>query len=87
MIADVEWDNYMDAYPQTGMAGRSFDDQRHALEANHSRRPSLAEHLQWQIQLSPVDEQEAEVARWIIGNLDENGFLCATLVESVLKQV
>ena len=37
-IADVDWQNYMDAYPQTGMAVAGDDDERRSLEATLTER-------------------------------------------------
>ncbi len=85
-IADVEWENYMDSNPQTGLAGGARDeDERRSLEATLTRRPTLAEHLGWQLQLSSFSEGEREAARWIIGNLDDDGYLRST-VEEVVRQ-
>jgi len=85
-IADVEWENYMDAYPQTGLVGRGGeDDDRRSLEATLTKRPTLADHLEWQLRLSDFDEAEVEIAHWIIGNLDEDGYLRAT-VEDIARQ-
>jgi RNA polymerase sigma-54 factor len=85
-IADVEWDNYMDNYPQTGLENRvAGDDGRPSIEATLSRRPTLGEHLAWQIQLSAFDEDEVAASRWIIGNLDDDGHLKAT-IEEVARQ-
>ena len=62
--------------------------------------PSLTEHLMWQMKLSPFTEEEMRVGSQIVGNLDQNGYLCATVpeiaqlenvseefVETVLKKV
>jgi len=84
-IADIEWDNYMDSNPQTGLQRVGEDDERRSLEATLTRRPSLADHLDWQLQLSDFSEGERAAARWIIGNLDDNGFLCSS-VEEVARQ-
>jgi RNA polymerase sigma-54 factor len=43
-----------------------------------SRSPSLAEHLEWQLQLQPISKKLEEAAVCIIGNLDEDGRLNAT---------
>jgi RNA polymerase sigma-54 factor len=101
-IADIEWDNYMDSHPQTGLEGRGAgeDDERRSLEATLTRRPTLGEHLDWQIQLSDFDAEEIAIAEWIIGNLDERGYLCDDIeaigrrahfeverVEGVLKKI
>jgi RNA polymerase sigma-54 factor len=85
-IADIEWANYMDSYPQTGLESRvAGEDNRPSLEATLTRRPSLTDHLAWQIQVSAFDEDEVAVCRWIIGNLDEDGYLKST-VEEVARQ-
>ena len=85
-IADIEWDNYMDSHPQTGLESRvAGDDDRPSIDQTLSRRPSLGEHLAWQIQLSAFDEDEVAVSRWIIGNLDDDGYLKAT-IEDVARQ-
>ncbi len=85
-IADVEWDSYMDANPQTGLANRVRDDEeKRSLEATLTRRTSLAEHLEWQLQLSAFSDEEREAARWIIGNLDDDGYLRSS-VEDVARQ-
>ena len=83
-IADVEWDDYMDNYPQTGLESRvQSDDGRPSIEATLTRRPSLSDHLAWQIQLSDFDKDEVAVSQWIIGNLDDDGYLKATIEELV----
>jgi len=86
-IADIEWESYLDSHPQTGLESRvaGGEDERPSLEATYTRRPSLAEHLEWQLQVSDLDPEDLEVARWIVGNIDERGFLCST-VEEVARQ-
>jgi RNA polymerase sigma-54 factor len=86
-IADVEWDDYMDSHPLTGLESRGVgdDDNRPSVEATLTRSPNLAEHLSWQIQLSDFSEEEVAVAEWITGNLDEKGYLGAT-VEEIAQQ-
>lgn len=74
-IADIDWQNYMDANPQTSFSEARDDDDRRSLESTLTRRPSLAEHLEWQLQLSAWAPEETEAALWIIGNLDEDGYL------------
>ncbi len=46
-----------------------------------TRAPSLSEHLSWQLQMSHIDEQVCEVAECVIGNLDGDGRLNATIEE------
>ncbi len=86
-IADIEWESYLESHPQTGLESRvaSGEDERPSLEATYTRRPTLAEHLEWQLQVNDLDPAELEIARWIIGNIDERGFLCSS-VEEVARQ-
>jgi RNA polymerase sigma-54 factor len=74
-IADVDWQNYMESNPQTSYAEARDDDERRSLESTLTRRASLAEHLEWQLQLSALTPEEREGAHWIIGNLDDDGYL------------
>jgi RNA polymerase sigma-54 factor len=85
-IADIEWENYMDSYPQTGLESRGGEDEeRRSLEATLTRRPTLAEHLEWQLHLSALYEEEVEIAGWLIGNIDDDGYLRSS-TEEVARQ-
>jgi RNA polymerase sigma-54 factor len=37
----------------------------------------VEEHLVWQLNMSKMDETEHAIGLYIIGNLDENGYLAA----------
>jgi RNA polymerase sigma-54 factor len=80
-VADVEWQDYMDSHPQTGIRDAGGDDDRPSFEATMTRRPTLAEHLEWQLQLSSLPVEEQVAANVIIGNLDDRGYLCSTIDE------
>ena len=43
--------------------------------------PSLTDHMMWQLKLSRFTELEMRIGEQIIGNLDPNGYLVATLAE------
>jgi RNA polymerase sigma-54 factor len=74
-VADIDWQNYAEAYPQTGMREARDDDERPSFEATLTRRSTLAEHLEWQLHLSPFSDEEKAAAEIIIGNVDERGYL------------
>jgi len=84
-VADIEWQDYMDSHPQTGIRDAGGDDERPSFEATLSRRPTLAEHLEWQLQLTDMPIEEHVVATFIIGNPDERGYLRST-VEEIARQ-
>ena len=43
-----------------------------------TRAPSLADHLEWQLHMSPIEEEVVDAAISVIGNLDADGRLNAT---------
>lgn len=48
-----------------------------------SKKPDLSEHLLWQLRLSHESEEIKAAGEVIIGNIDENGYLRATIEELV----
>jgi RNA polymerase sigma-54 factor len=99
-IADVEWESYAESQPQTGMREVIDDEDRPSIDATLTRRENLSDHLLWQLQLASFPPEEEVAARFIVGNLDERGYLQSSLeelsrqagikvevVESALKRV
>jgi RNA polymerase sigma-54 factor len=85
-IADLDWQSYIDANPQTSFGERPEDDERRSLESTLTRRPALADHLEWQLQLSSAfSAEERAAAAYIIGNLDDDGYFQST-PEDVAQQ-
>jgi RNA polymerase sigma-54 factor len=84
-VADIEWQDYMDANPQTGIRSAAGEDDRSSIESTLTRRPTLSEHLEWQLQLSDLPVEEGVAACFIIGNLDDRGYLRST-VEELARQ-
>src|SRR5438309_2778491 len=69
-------------------------------ENSLTKKTSLEDHLIWQLRLSKITEREESIGLYIIGNLDENGYLALPLddvckatesapeeVQAVLKRI
>jgi RNA polymerase sigma-54 factor len=86
LIDRVDWDYYFgDNATASGTRGerdREEEDGRPYYENLLTRKPSLAEYLEMQINLSPVDDAVAEIAPYLIGNIDENGYLKVSAEET-----
>jgi len=52
-----------------------------SFEATLATPTNLTDHLNWQLQLSPVSEREKKIGEAIIGNLNSDGYLRATATE------
>lgn len=72
-------DNYTLGSSSLGSEGEVNDFQ--PFERIAARAGGLVDHLEWQLLMLTLDERTKETCRFIIGNLDEDGFLCSTCEE------
>jgi len=78
---DFDWDNYLEDYGPLGVSYERHDEEGTPWENMVSKSPTLYDHLMWQLRLSPLNEREMRIGEQIIGNLDPNGYLAATIEE------
>src|SRR4030067_538945 len=75
----VDWDCYFGEGAAAGAArgerDREEEDGRPYYENLLTRKPSLADYLESQVNLSTVDDAVREIAPYLIGNIDEKGYL------------
>jgi RNA polymerase sigma-54 factor len=74
---EFDWENYLENYnlPSFQKQSREDGEERPSFENFLSKRTTLSDHLNWQLQLSHFTEEEQKVGTLIIGNLDEDGYL------------
>jgi len=78
---DVDWETYISEY-NTGSLDTPNDERDFSFLDNVvSTGTNLYSHLIWQLKMSNLDEEQREVGVFIIGNLNENGYLDITLEE------
>ncbi len=79
---EIDFRYFFDEYLDTGYRNRDVEDsERPSFETFLVRPPSLSDHLLWQIGLLDIDPRTAEIARELVGNLDEDGYLLLSLEE------
>jgi RNA polymerase sigma-54 factor len=79
---EIDFRYFFDEYLDTGYRSREAEDpDKPGFEAFLTRAPSLSDHLEWQLGLTDVPARLAEIARHIIGNLNEDGYLLIGLEE------
>ena len=79
---EIDFRYFFDEYLDTGYKNREVEDpEKPTFETFLTRPPSLEEHLNWQLGLSDTPTKIAAIARQIIGNLNEDGYLILTLEE------
>jgi RNA polymerase sigma-54 factor len=83
---DFDWDSYLEDYGPMRVTYEREEDEGPTWENMLSRKPSLTEHLMWQLGLSNFTDEEKRVGEQIVGNLDSNGYLLATLEEIAAQE-
>lgn len=84
--SEVDWDKVIEGYskPDGSHSGASSGmDELPPIETNLVGNASLADHLEWQLQMQSCTDGERAAAQIIIRNLDDHGWLCQPLSELV----
>jgi RNA polymerase sigma-54 factor len=83
MRAEFDWDSYLEEYNTSTPVLVETDPNREWPTYDHrlTLPDSLQEHLLWQMRLSEMTNHEIEIGMVIIGNLNSDGYLDASLEE------
>ena len=82
---EFDWNSYLEDYGPTGVRYDRKDDEAPSWDNMLMVKPSLTDHLMWQLKLSRITDAEMKIGEQIIGNLDGNGYLVAS-IEEIAKQ-
>ena len=81
-LSEMDWDHYLEGYNfSVGEQYRDDDDERSSYENILTKKGTLSDHLMWQLNMTRLTEQEVVVGAELIGNIDEDGYLRASLAE------
>jgi len=80
---EIDYDAYFQDYLEYGYNPRGMGEEREEfpIENTLTRPPNLADHLTWQLAMSDASPRVKEIGQFIIGNIDEDGYLRASLEE------
>jgi RNA polymerase sigma-54 factor len=79
---DIDLDSYFQEYLDPGFRSPMGEvSERPSFETFLAKAVTLTDHLLWQLSLSHASENVAAAAECIIGNLNEDGYLTASLEE------
>ena len=76
---EAYFQDYYDARP--GIPSMREQRDEVLLENTLAARPTMEEQLLWQLEMTDISEQEMKIGQAIIGNLNEEGYLSASLEE------
>jgi RNA polymerase sigma-54 factor len=79
---EIDWDSYFQDNIDRGMSIESYAE-KPSIEATYKKEATLADHLMWQLDLTVDSEIDKFIGSCIIGNIQNDGYLCADLQEIV----
>ena len=77
---EIDWDSYFQGNIDQGMSVESYTE-RPSIESTYKKEADLVDHLMWQLDLSVDSESDKFIGSCIIGNIQNDGYLCADLQE------
>ena len=79
---EIDYDAYFQDYLEYGYNPRMSEEyEEFPIENTLTRPPDLTDHLTWQLSMSDASPEVKEIGTFIIGNIDEDGYLRATIDE------
>jgi len=76
---EIDYDAYFQDYIEYGYNPRmSEEHEDFPIENTLTRPPNLTDHLTWQLSMSDASPRIKEIGTFIIGNIDEDGYLRAS---------
>jgi len=86
---DLKWESYYDDEERERMESDvtwETPEERPSYDQTLARPVTLSEHLLWQLGLSSLSEEDKEIGRDIIGNINDDGYL-ETSVPEIAQEV
>jgi len=85
LVRTADWENYLGEFSSTSKQALSRDmevpEEGLSFEARLASKPSLEGHLSWQMRLSNFTDHELDIGDVVVGNIDGNGYLQASIEE------
>jgi len=74
---EIDFNSFFEDYLDTGYNPRQYDEPAEAspLENTLTQTPGLQEYLNWQLGMSEAPPRVKEIASYLVGNVDEDGYL------------
>jgi RNA polymerase sigma-54 factor len=84
---DLDWELYFQDSSDLGLArqGRRLEPPEYSYENYLTQPPTLSDHLLSQLFLSPCTLKDRAIAEYLIGNMDDKGYIRATLEETAAR--
>ena len=86
---NFDWQSYVESYSTPSIPGSSLKpalEEAPIYENIASKKDTLTDHLHWQLKLSDLNEEEQNIGAYIIGNLNDDGYLTMNIDEIIERE-
>lgn len=74
---DTAWDDVYQSAPAS--SARNDDENDHDFETRNSPTETLQDHLEWQLNLTPLSDRDRAIAYALMDSVDERGYLTSSI--------
>ena len=87
-VKEIDWEHYLEDYTSAPPmpASRVSSEELPSLETTLTSKPSLNDHLVWQLKLTNMPDLDEAIGMLIIGNLDHNGYITGVTLEEIAAE-
>jgi RNA polymerase sigma-54 factor len=87
-VKEIDWEHYLENYSMAPPmpSYRPSSEDLPSIENTLTRKPSLFDHLVWQLKLSSMKREDESIGMLIIGNLDSDGYLKDATAEEIAQE-
>lgn len=78
---EFDWNGYLEDYGPVGVSYQREETEGPTWENILTKKTTLKDYLMWQLHLSRISDPEKTVGEQVIGNIDSNGYLMASVEE------
>ena len=86
---DFDWDSYADSFNSNSSTSPNMasgdSDEMPSYENIVSKGMTLAEHLEWQLKMETLSDEDWKLAELIIGNINDDGYLDVNFEELIAE--
>ena len=89
---EIDWQQYIEQVEQFGgyqerrYNSTTDDDESPSIEATAAQTESLVDHLIWQLDMQELSSLEYETGAYLVGNINDDGFLVTSIRELLESQ-
>ena len=86
VVQEWDWDNFLKDRLMPPPMGEYEEKEALSFESLNAQKTTLKSHLMWQLRMAELEDADDAIGILIIGNLDKDGYLRATVEEIAAEQ-